>query len=352
MNLFKLGSLDTLFFRDGKPFSMGDDTWADGIFPPPPSVIYGALRTAYLSKNISEFKNVNTDEDKTAKMKISFLSYYLKSKFYFPCPLDIVKDKANDNSKYYLLRLKPKSDSFFLNFDLPYILKSEGEVEEADGLIEKIALSDYLLHCKPPKSLLEKSKHFLEEPKVGIGRNNETHIGEDGMLYRVGMKRLYDNFGLVVGINDLTLSEEGIMRLGGEGKSVVFSSKTADKPIEPPIFKLPEKLSGDYFKVYLSTPAIFKDGWQPSHDIVGGAELIAAAVGKPIHVGGFDMKPKNGKKPRPKPMRRAVPAGSVYYYKGTLDQAKQIHLNPISDDAQDCLQGFGIALIGDIKTSL
>ena len=38
---------DCLFVRDGKPFSMGDEVWASGIFPPPPSVVYGALRTAW-----------------------------------------------------------------------------------------------------------------------------------------------------------------------------------------------------------------------------------------------------------------------------------------------------------------
>jgi CRISPR-associated protein Cmr3 len=53
--IIELNPLDTLFFRDGKPFAMGEETWADGIFPPPPSVIYGALRTAWFANNIEEF---------------------------------------------------------------------------------------------------------------------------------------------------------------------------------------------------------------------------------------------------------------------------------------------------------
>lgn len=40
-------AFDTLFFRDGKPFSMGDDVWANGVFPPYPSTLYGALRASY-----------------------------------------------------------------------------------------------------------------------------------------------------------------------------------------------------------------------------------------------------------------------------------------------------------------
>jgi len=50
----EIKSFDTLFFRDGKPFTMSEDNWADGIFPPPPSVIYGALRAAYFAQYPSE----------------------------------------------------------------------------------------------------------------------------------------------------------------------------------------------------------------------------------------------------------------------------------------------------------
>ena len=49
----QLDALDTLFFKDGKPFSLGEETWADGIFPPPPSVVYGATRTALISSGLS-----------------------------------------------------------------------------------------------------------------------------------------------------------------------------------------------------------------------------------------------------------------------------------------------------------
>ena len=48
-----LNPTDTIFFRDGRPFNMGEDTYAQGIFPPPPSVLYGALRTAYMAANLS-----------------------------------------------------------------------------------------------------------------------------------------------------------------------------------------------------------------------------------------------------------------------------------------------------------
>ena len=47
--IIQIDPLDTLFFRNGKPFTMGEETWADAVFPPYPSVVYGALRSAYFS---------------------------------------------------------------------------------------------------------------------------------------------------------------------------------------------------------------------------------------------------------------------------------------------------------------
>ena len=73
--LIKLDPLDTLFFRDGKPFSMGEETWGNCIFPPSPSVIYGALRTAYFSNHIDLLEKANTKNDPTSNLVINCLLY-------------------------------------------------------------------------------------------------------------------------------------------------------------------------------------------------------------------------------------------------------------------------------------
>jgi len=71
--LAKITPLDIVFFRDGKPFSWGEETWAGGIFPPYPSTIYGALRTMWFSENIQEFSKANTEKDKTAKIEVKHI---------------------------------------------------------------------------------------------------------------------------------------------------------------------------------------------------------------------------------------------------------------------------------------
>jgi len=146
---------------------------------------------------------------------------------------------------------------------------------------------------------------------------------------------------LAVGYSGIDISGN-LMRLGGEGKSVSVSV-----PAKEPDVPKPEKCSDEYFKLYLATPAIFSDGWRPAPKKISGAELIAAVVGKPLSIGGFDMKPKEGKRPGPKPMRRAVPAGSVYYYRGSFDSALEFHAKSISDYGSE--QGYGIVYIGNVN---
>jgi CRISPR-associated protein Cmr3 len=97
--------------------------------------------------------------------------------------------------------------------------------------------------------------------------------------------------------------------------------------------------------LYLSTPAIFKTGWKPDLEKKFGikADLVAAVVGKPLHIGGFDMV-----KREPKTMYKAVPAGSVYYYKVTEGYElveEKLQGKAISDVLKT--QGFGIAYVGN-----
>ncbi len=68
--IIKINPVDTLLFRDGKPFSMGENTWPDTVFPPYPSVIYGALRSTYFANHINELGKANREDDPTKKLRI------------------------------------------------------------------------------------------------------------------------------------------------------------------------------------------------------------------------------------------------------------------------------------------
>ena len=102
-------------------------------------------------------------------------------------------------------------------------------------------------------------------------------------------------------------------------------------------------------RVVLLTPAAFTAGYRPPLTWIRGgatAKLEAALVQRSQVVSGWDMV--TGK---PKPTRRLAPAGSVYFV--TWDETQDIGawldatwMKNVSDDANDCLDGFGLAVYG------
>lgn len=355
----KIDAIDTLFFKDGKPFSMGDETWADGIFPPPPSVVYGALRTAYFGEHPDEFINANTDKDKTKDLKITRINFFCGETEHFPMPLDFVKKKNEVKDKAYLMHTSKtiglSSSSFSENILEP---EFNEEVESVEGaLIGSGSLERYLIAREKEVVYSLLSNYIQLEPKVGIGRDNLTRASDEGKLYRVGMRRLAEKkeFGkdsnsisIIVEFEGLELPSKGFVKLGAEGKIASYDVVPKTKiTIEEDELKIN---SENTFKLYLLTPALFKEGWKPdllNHPLLKdqGLELITASIGKPLNFGGFDMQKKI-----PKPMRKAVPAGSVFYCKSKTKTFNEIFnkLNGNSISDFQAVEGYGIALVGRI----
>jgi len=360
--IIKIDPLDTLFFRDGKPFTMGEDTWANGIFPPSPSVVYGALRSAYFSNHIDELEKANQDDDPTKGLKIKGMRYGIGNDIYYlPLPYDCVKEKDDKNKPVKVSILSMRKNESLNSCPTEYLLsdKDGRKVENVpNGFIRKSILEKYLIQNTPEKFSIKKiGDYVLLEPKIGIGIDKKTGTSEEGKLYRVDMRRLSneknDKVSIIVDFEGFELPERGMMKLGGEGKAVSYEGYSKDIPVDAPI------TAGNMFKIYLSTPAILKNGWLPewidektliskyNKDKYEGPKLklLTASAGKPVYIGGFDMK-----KRKPKPMYKAVPAGSVYYFEIIEGDAQDVidafHGKSISDYYEE--QGFGIAYVGGV----
>ncbi|SET12912.1 type III-B CRISPR module-associated protein Cmr3 [Anaerobranca gottschalkii] len=356
---FEVEALDTLFFRDARPFTKSEENWAQTIFPPSPSVFYGALRTLFFAENVNQFNLAGNDNDPTKELKITGIYLAQGNTSFFPAPLDCIQKKFsrgqnyNQENKGFLLDLyeNPIGQS---SCPLKYILmhKGQGKAKEIEGgYLDEEELFKYLRKEDESFNFYHLKGFLYSEPKIGIGISKNWGTSQEEMLYRTEMIRT-NNLSFVLRTSGLKLPEQGVLRLGGEGKTAYFK-KTSN--IDTSILNLDKQEM--MFKIYFATPAIFEKGWLPrwiekdDDNCYFGSykglriRLLAAALGRYQSIGGFDMK-----KGKPKPMYRAVPAGSVYYFKleeGTLEDAvKLFHDQRVSDYYQE--QGFGWSFVGRV----
>jgi CRISPR-associated protein Cmr3 len=356
MPSIRIEAIDTLFFRDGRPFSMGEETFATGIFPPPPSVFYGALRSAYASKNKI---SINDIKAKTKDITITDIAFNVAEKLYFPMPLDLVQLKLANEGQAKLLQIS-NTENFVssLPTDFKYILWRPEHVQNvSNGMIDFDSLQAYLNGTKSQTetwNYLTIDSLTTTEIKMGIGRNNETRQTEDGQLYRIGMKRLqsFNNqdinkrLSFVITTNENKLSTFG--KLGAESKGV--SMTEVEQNINPSV----TYSNGKYFKIYLQTPAFFSKGAIPDlekHFPDWDLEILTCVVGRPLPIGGFDMDIR-----QPKTMMKATPAGSVFYIKINNEADLQQFVKTFADKKSlsdyRSEEGFGLFRIANLDFNM
>jgi CRISPR-associated protein Cmr3 len=352
----QLEALDTLFFKDGKPFSLGEETWADGIFPPPPSVLYGALRTGIMSGELDN-QPLSTLISHTESLELTHFSAQLQGggqDEFYPLPMDVVerKDKDYESGEYQVFPLEVNAFETVSNSEhkvLPFYGVDDHETVEkvSGGLISRSNLIKYLKGNVKAFMCRKWDDYKLPEPKIGIKRNRATRsTGDDeGELYRVGLQRT-EGVQFQIGFSLPGYSFSGqLIRLGAEGKVV-----KARQPDDPFDWKGPGNITTQYIKVYLTTPGIFQHNGPDLSRWGIKATLKGMAVGKPFFLGGFDMK-----QGRPKPMLKVVPAGSVFYYEASAPvDLSQMQGKAVADTINGikyAQQGFGIAYFGTWKKS-
>lgn len=373
--LIKINPLDTLFFRDGKPFSMGDDNWADSLFPPSPSVTYGAIRTLFLGNTNFALTDKKTLEDATQHLAIKGIYLQIGRQFFLPAPADFAIEKVEQGDPKKAI-LQPRTAAYagiVSNKPLPQITFPDFIVDndKSKGLFSLTDLEDYL-QGKPDK-IDPKRDYYVSEPKIGIGRDNATFATDEGKLYRVDMKRLspkitadnkdayfqFHKYAQIAVELDTEIDHNWLhfTKLGADTKLAHF----AVEPNATQSSKIPCPLTpaDTQFKLYLATHAIFDQGWlpgciDPQNNYIGTfgndkhsvtLQLTGMALGKPQSIGGFDLKEQ-----QPKTMYRTVPAGSVYYFQlvnGTIEAVKELfHGKSISDQLSH--EGYGVTFVGKI----
>ena len=352
----EINAFDTLFFKDGKPFSMGEDVWASGIFPPAPSVFYGMLQTTYAAQQNIAPKQIAAE---TQNLRISGIYLKLNDELLFPIPADVFATKNSKESGFKKeakrLRMKDNISASCLSgkgFSKILHANTNEKIKDYFGkaFLNKINFDEYANGSKAVW-FYQLSDFLSSEAKVGLGKELASNTTSEGKLYRVGMVRPEavtgkgKNYKLkfVIDFDGINLSEKSnLLRLGAEYKTAYFNS------IQRTEIPLP-KITSEYLCLYLATPAVFENGAFPaffkekSFDGIE-FEMLSCALGKAQYLGGFDMV-----KRYPKPMKKVVPAGSVYYLKSKQADllAQKLHNTSISE-LESAKIGFGKVFIGNL----
>jgi CRISPR-associated protein Cmr3 len=358
-------AVDVWLFRDGKPFTAGEDHIAESAFPPLPFTLQGAIRTKVLADkgvNLSEFASKGQPDPEVGygenfgklRLRGPLLMRYKDCKWerLIPMPADVVKV----GDRYGLLR--PNSDLPFAT-NLPKGLQllwaqTEKRITEAKGWLPESEWANYL-QGQPPHQVVSAESLFAFEPRFGIAIDANKGTTQEAMLYQAHFVRLKEGIALWAELSGVSLSKKGFLRFGGEGRAAVYEALSQQESLRP-LSQFNFASNSNRFKVVLVTPAWFSGGWQPKDGdwskIFGASiHLVGAAIPRPLLLGGFDVA-----KGVPKPMRTFVPPSAVYFFE--TDEPIQITKDFCFTETPESVKlqnngknawgeiGFGMVLLG------
>ena len=232
MNTFyEITPLDTLFFRGSIPMEAGMQN-VDSLFPPPVSVLKGALWTVYCSKTGTAF-NAGLI---AGKIPLEINGFFIKKdeKLYAPAPSTWYYDsdekvkKGKDCDRKNLCIAESKKETF----ERLGIKSSAGDVVFVNAEIDAQPLSgawiliDFLQ--KPAEkfsedTILFTSDIYSSESRTGVGLTQDK-IAEDGKLYSSTHIRLHDGISFVITVDSNIDLGGGKMLLGGERRIVTYKT--------------------------------------------------------------------------------------------------------------------------------
>jgi len=305
---YHLTPADTLFFRGAEPLEAGQLSRA-ALFPPPVTVLQGAIRTAVLKQHGISFAAYNTGncpEEVTALIgasgqpapfRVTAVLLARKEVLYAPCPanwfLESNGHAGSDDApvgRTVLRAMSPTNAADALRLHS----SAGGDLPMVRALDPQSLAGFWLrLDClrTPPTTiasgdLLDGADLYDVEPRTGIAMDGKRKVVQ-GRLYSAGHVRLRDGVRLVIALDrDPGLADSGLLTLGGEKRVCGYTRIEA-----PP---LPASAAPLYLTL---APVELTADLLPS--------VFAAA--KPVALAGWDLATGFHK-----PTTTWLPAGTVF----------------------------------------
>lgn len=358
MTTLVLHPLDTLFFRDGRPYNQDDPSQAEAVsvFPPYPPTVVGAVRAAlarakgwpnaqWPTAELGDGVNWQQGDGPLGPLRFSGPYVVKDNEPLFPAPLCLVRGKTKNGGADVIGRLIPGEP---LDCDLASrvclpVVKDRSDVEGwkvlEDAWLKAAGMQRVLDGSVPDprEDVLKADEIWQREPRAGIQRHPEKRVtmrfepqdGEPakGALYAAAHVRLCPGVALA-----MTLEHGGgdlphaLAPLGGESRSAWLEA--LDRPVElPKAPNLQAEADGKLrYTVIHITPADLGEDWPGPGETLGDAQgqklpgrILSACIGRPVRVGGWD-----GIKKQPLPLRPLIPAGSVWFLEASAEEAKTL----------------------------
>jgi CRISPR-associated protein Cmr3 len=397
---FRIRPLNPLISRDSRPFGQGYGRRVRSLDWLTPSVVCGALRSAVGKAHGGRFDPEEIEKLNSIKVRGPF--WECCGRLYFPRPLDFVTDKRlGKNGSIHGYAIRPQNgDAEEGGTEMPPGLSSSLRLAFLEGAPEDDFKPEPLPAFWSAEAIIrwllpqggESFSLNASECLPAPAKDERVHVSIDPLTGASAESRLFSTTGL-----DFILS-----RTRGEGAdekkeflqtTVAIEAESPDdnyisglSPLNvlggerrvaewqavPDMYKaqgwsLP-CMSGKSselrrLRMILATPAIFSKGWLPGwideKTLEGeipmspsqkGKEsvrvhLVSAVTGRWVPISGWSYEAgRHGAKP----LRRMVPAGSVYFFEATkqIFDLCDLWLRSVCDNEQDRNDGFGIALWG------
>jgi CRISPR type III-B/RAMP module-associated protein Cmr3 len=360
---------DVLFFRGNKSFYFGE--WRpEGVFPPYPSTFQGFVRSKLLDdhemldergklkadRRGEALKLVGSDSASEVEIVGPFLmqSDSLQRNPFFPAPLDLQKEDKEGREHVFDSVFFEVHEQSILHSDLGFELAMPDAI--SNDKFEKTCppqwlsseeLSCYRLHLK---GVSISEKHLLStEDRAGIGLGSDRGAIE-GRFYVTPFNRLNANVGFYfacskelkptahkIGSENHPVCLEKLDANNQHGLEDIFAQSRSD---------LIETIcETGTFRLVLLQPGVFEFGWMPFPYEIKDKRIIAKVPGsditlrllftcldRPLIISGYSFE-ANREKMRQKELSlkqqvKAVPAGSVYFFKieGETTKSTVCHL--------------------------
>ncbi|MGX8796165.1 type III-B CRISPR module-associated Cmr3 family protein [Fusibacter sp. JL298sf-3] len=343
MQYLKITPYDTLFFRDGKPFTKNMSNRISSMFVPNPSTFHGAIFTALLAQNDTfreVFMNLGQAKKKEVHNRVLEIGtvYLYEEKhdaIYMESPKDlfwnsrIVKKgvfKSLDTlstslkTKYYLetpdILDGERCDDTYVNLYNFYYRYSNDFIRESSiKKMSDIFTSEFFTRLEIDRNKKSaKEGHLFTIEQIGFDSSSCNRNWHFLVEFDVDTAYVSKNYNC-----DIVPLTKGQLKLGGEQKACELNLiDVSSIPSLEHFNKCYDELCSkeihhnERIKVVFTSPAVFQEDPIATFNKTD-FELLAVVSDKPRYIGGYDLASGQSRK-----MVRGYAAGTVLLlqYKG------------------------------------